>query len=548
MAVCGWHYWRVTAHFGNPLIGNWNANVGFLWWQQPGYRTSSDYLTFGRVLHDPYFSAFHGFPDGVYSTLRGDGWYGGEVDLRFRPPWNYELMTAGYVFALLPTLAIVLGIVMALVQFIRNPRAENFLLLGTVFALGTLMIYYSLKIPSYATAKAFYGSAALVPICALGAAGWDFLARKLGGFRHVLYVALGLWLLNVYCSFWIRGDKAETQILVARNLALQKLHGQSALRLAQVLRQSPDDPEAAAAMTWELIELGHPEEAEKTAQDALLLAPDNADCHFALGKALAKQGRLDQAVEQARRALELAPEHWDAIQALPEWLSDSGRKKEAVAACQESLRINPVNPETHFALAASFADLGDQTDAAIHFRLATVLKTNWPDAHDRLGLALISLKRWDEAAAQLLRAVELNPQDPTFHYDLASCRAGQGQVTAAIAEYREVLKLHRKYVPALNDLAWILATYPDDGVRDGAEAVQLARQACELSNRKNSLFLKTLAAAYAENGKFDEAMATAREAIEAARTAGESDEVGANQKLLELYQAKLPYRQPITKP
>ena len=72
LVVCGWNYGRVWAQSGNPIIGNWQIKE-FSWWQDPGFRTSSYYLGFGQILVAPLFSGFHGFADGLCSTLWGDG-------------------------------------------------------------------------------------------------------------------------------------------------------------------------------------------------------------------------------------------------------------------------------------------------------------------------------------------------------------------------------------------------------------------------------------------------------------------------------------------
>src|SRR5262249_42456201 len=92
VAVCGWHYARVWAHYGTPLVGNFDAASGFWWWQPPGFGTAAYLFGFGRALTDPYFSALHGLPDGLYSTFWGDGLCGGVGAWSHRPPWNYDLM------------------------------------------------------------------------------------------------------------------------------------------------------------------------------------------------------------------------------------------------------------------------------------------------------------------------------------------------------------------------------------------------------------------------------------------------------------------------
>ena len=97
---------------------------------------------------------------------------------------------------------------------------------------------------------------------------------------------------------------------------------------------------------------------------------------------------------------------------------------------------------------------------------------------------------------------------------------------------------------ALNNLAWVLAASPDDELRNGAEAVRLAERACELTHHGEPLFIGTLAAAYAEAGRFPEAVATAEKAEQLATSAGLKKVAEKNQQLLELYRAGKPYHEP----
>jgi hypothetical protein len=98
-------------------------------------------------------------------------------------------------------------------------------------------------------------------------------------------------------------------------------------------------------------------------------------------------------------------------------------------------------------------------------------------------------------------------------------------------------------VEVLNNLAWLLATGPDAHLRDGVQAVKYARRACELTHYGVTLFVGTLAAAYAEAGRYDDAMAAAQKACALATAAGERDLLERNQKLLVLYRAHQPYHE-----
>ena len=127
---------------------------------------------------------------------------------------------------------------------------------------------------------------------------------------------------------------------------------------------------------------------------------------------------------------------------------------------------------------------------------------------------------------------------------VASAWAGQGKVQCAIQGYRAALALNPQSPEILNNLAWILATCPEANLRDGAEAVRLGERACELTRFQRTLMVGTLAAAYAEAGRFAEAVATAQKACALAAASGDEALAGKNRELLQLYRAGRPYHEP----
>jgi Flp pilus assembly protein TadD len=118
---------------------------------------------------------------------------------------------------------------------------------------------------------------------------------------------------------------------------------------------------------------------------------------------------------------------------------------------------------------------------------------------------------------------------------------GGGIDSDAIAQYRNALNLDPNAVLALNNLAWMLATDSDPALRNGQEAVTLAERACELSHYNEVVYIGTLAAAYAEAGRFDEAAATAQKAHDLALTQGDSRRADRNIELQKLYKSHQPY-------
>ena len=119
-----------------------------------------------------------------------------------------------------------------------------------------------------------------------------------------------------------------------------------------------------------------------------------------------------------------------------------------------------------------------------------------------------------------------------------------GKSREAVAELRQLLSAKPNLPDALNNLAWLLATSPDSTARNGAEAVRLAEQGCRLSGYQQAQLLGTLAAAYAEAGRFTEAVATAQKSIELARAGGDTRFAAVNEQLLGLYRAGRPYHEP----
>ena len=120
---------------------------------------------------------------------------------------------------------------------------------------------------------------------------------------------------------------------------------------------------------------------------------------------------------------------------------------------------------------------------------------------------------------------------------------GQGKIAEAVVQWREAVRLQPKQIAFANNLAWVLATCPDAAVRDGAEAVQLAQRAVQLSGGQEPAILGTLAAAYAEAGRFPEAVQTARNALDLATQQNQQALADALRAKIALYEAGRPYRQ-----
>jgi Tfp pilus assembly protein PilF len=248
-----------------------------------------------------------------------------------------------------------------------------------------------------------------------------------------------------------------------------------------------------------------------------------------------------------RDTLAKNPDCWMAHNNLGLLLRNQGRMAEAMEQCQKAIQINPNFSEALENLGVALAATGRFDEAIENFRKAIRLNPNSSSAPNNLGIALAAQGRFDEAIENYYQAIQLNPNSFMALNNLGIALAATGRFDEAIKNYRQAIQLNPNYFTALNNLAWALAASPDDKLRDGAGAVSLAERVCELTHYGNPSFIGTLAAAYAEAGRFPEAVATAEKAEQLATHAGLTAMAAKNRQLLELYRAGNPYHEPAPK-
>ena len=194
-------------------------------------------------------------------------------------------------------------------------------------------------------------------------------------------------------------------------------------------------------------------------------------------------------------------------------------------------------------LAAALRLSGRTNEALVHFAEAVRIRPANPSAARNMGVRLSDLGRYEEALPYLELAARVNPKESTAQY-FGLALSGLGKYGQSISAYRKEIQLTPNSPDALNNLAWLLASCPEAQFRNGKEAIELAKRACELTEYKRAIFIGTLAAAYAEAGEFDNAVATAERAQTVAKAAGETGIAARNAELAELYRAKKPYHEP----
>jgi len=273
-----------------------------------------------------------------------------------------------------------------------------------------------------------------------------------------------------------------------------------------------------------------------------------ATAHNSLGSALARRGQIDEAIAHFRKASEIKPDYAEAHNNLGSALAGRERLDEAVAHFQKALEIKPDYASAHCNLGLALAHRGQLDEAVTHFQKALEIKPDSVEAHSNLGIVLAGRGRLDETIAHFQKALEVKPDDVDARQNLEVARSEREKIVTALVQRREMLRSRPKDVSLLKDTAWLLATSPSASARNGAEAVELAQQAVLLTGGKDPAALDILAAAYAEGGRFAEAIQTDRKALDLANEQTKQSLAEAIQSRLKLYQANSPFRAAIRPP
>jgi protein O-mannosyl-transferase len=276
---------------------------------------------------------------------------------------------------------------------------------------------------------------------------------------------------------------------------------------------------------------------------ALAVDPNNYGALNTYGLFLCEHGSYQEALVELRRAVQINPNGSTGRATLGHVLYVAGEDDAAASELRIALKLKPDQASTHYDLGCVLLEKNLPDEAAAEFDLSLQYDPDDVFTHCQLGKALILQGRLDEALEQFSDALRLDPQFPAAHFQQARILAGQHKTTEAIAHYRKALSLQPAMPEALNNLAWILATDPRADVRDGAEAVQLGRRACKLTGNSVPVMIGTLAAACAEAGNFDEAIADAQKAHDLALAQGSTNVAAKNVELLELFRSHHAYHQ-----
>jgi tetratricopeptide (TPR) repeat protein len=310
------------------------------------------------------------------------------------------------------------------------------------------------------------------------------------------------------------------------------------------IKTDDDNYMAYTLLAYSYHEQGKFEQALAYDSKALQIKPDYSLAYADIGYILFKMGKLDEALAQFKQALQFDPGLFDVYQNIGKILSLQGRLDEATECLRKAVSLEPTDPTLHSELGVLLGRQGKFDEAVTQFNEALRIKPDFSDAHSNLGYVFLHQDKFDQAVTHLDRAVQLDPNSGKSQYYLAIALGEKGKFIEAVTHYDEALRLEPNSVDPLNSLAWLQATHNQTQIYNPQRAVQLAKKACELTGYKNATLLDTLAAAYAAEGSFTEAVNYSEKGLELAKSSGNSQLAAQIQKRLDLYKIGQPYVEP----
>jgi tetratricopeptide (TPR) repeat protein len=293
---------------------------------------------------------------------------------------------------------------------------------------------------------------------------------------------------------------------------------------------------------------GKSEDAIRLYRRALAIKPIYPEGHFFLGRALESKGQTQEALSEYNQALRLRPEFDAAHIMVGLALAKEKNFDQAEAHYQAALRTNPESAPAESDWGMALMKQGRLPESIAHYEQALRLDPTLAEARENLGIDYLQTGRLAEGVKELRAALALKPGDTEIDYNLGRAEFQYGlslehlgRTRQAVSQYAAALLHHPEFPDALQHLAWIDATDAHSDLRNGNEAVEMAARACELTEQKRPGMLLTLAAAYAEAGRFREAVVAAGKAEALAKAQGQSELEAEAGRLAALFNAGQPF-------
>jgi tetratricopeptide (TPR) repeat protein len=289
------------------------------------------------------------------------------------------------------------------------------------------------------------------------------------------------------------------------------------------------------------------EQAIKDYSEVIRLDSQYAPAFAARGDAFVILGKFDEGIQDLSEAIRLDPKNYLAYQLRGTAYYGKQQFDKAISDLNFALEDKSDDPDTLKLRGEAFKIRGlayfekhSFDNAIADFTEALNMQPYDSEIYDDRGDIYRIQNEMDKAFDDFNHALQINPEDPLGLLGRGRVYSKTGSFTNAVQDFERVIRLKPKAGAVYNMFAWLLATCPDDQIRDGQRAVQLATKACDLSKWKKYAYVDTLAAAYAETGDFEQA-------VKYQKLAASMDEIPEDnrtnvQNRIDLYLRHKPYR------
>lgn len=284
--------------------------------------------------------------------------------------------------------------------------------------------------------------------------------------------------------------------------------------LEAAIETDPEDASLQEALGLSLMMDNKLEAAEEAFDRAIKLEPDSSGALLQRARVRAMRGDRPEAIADLDTAIRIAPDESVPLVLRARIHQQAGDTERAAADLKRVLEKHPDHPAALELRGLIAAERNDYPAAIRDFRKLVAQKPDDAVLVGQLAMLYLAAKQPRQAIKRFSRSIDLDDKNFASWRGRSDAEISIGDHKAALSDLEMALTLEPKDSGVLNNLAWLLATSPDDGIRDGKRAIELARTACEETTWKQPHIISTLAAGYAEAGDFAEARKYSQQAVE----------------------------------
>jgi tetratricopeptide (TPR) repeat protein len=311
--------------------------------------------------------------------------------------------------------------------------------------------------------------------------------------------------------------------------------------LEAAVEADPEDASLHEALGLALMMDEKLEAAERAFDRAVKLDPDASGALLQRARVRALRGDRPEAIADLDQAIRIAPDEAVPLVLRARIHQQAGDTDRAQADLERVLKKHPDHPAALELRGLIAAERNDYAAAIRDFRKLVAQKPDDAVLVGQLGMLYLAAKQPRQAIRRFTRSIELDEGNFASWRSRSDAEISIGDHAAALTDLEKALELEPDDSGVLNNLAWLLATSPDEDIRDGKRAVELATKACEATEWKQPHIISTLAAGYAETGDFASARKYSKQAVE---TEGSGPEVQEQLRgELASYEAEKPWRE-----